>query len=185
MALEADYNDDAFPLELVVDQSGQGGVGGLPATVAVRLSPTADSYLDWTTNTFKTSGWGLKNKPMTDIGAAGGTVGMYQAILNVQALGFTPLTGLPQVLIAEYTTPPGSNTGGLASDTVIVSELRPDAKRARQAQTNRMESLGGNPGTLTTYDDDNVTPLTTQTLLDWNNNAVDNTDGTPAKRGGA
>lgn len=182
MTIEADYNDTSIPLELAINRGNVGGVPGLTPTVAVRLSPTTDFYLDWSDNTFKNVGWVVKNEPMTDLSLSGGTPGVYQAILNVSALGFTPLTGLPQKLIAEYTST-GSQTGGLAIDTIFVSELRPDAKIARQTDTNRLEAEGGNPGTLTLYEDDNVTVQSVQTLLDFAGNAVVNTTGTPAKRG--
>jgi hypothetical protein len=174
--LEADYDDTTFPLELVVNLIGSGGVPGLACTVAVRLSPTTDFYLDWTTNTFKNAAWGLKDKPMVDIGN-----GVYQVILNVSALGFTPLTGLPQKIIPEYTST-GVGTSGLTSDTVFVSELRPDAETSRQYQSNRLEAIGGLPGTLTLYEDDGVTVKSTQNLLDFAGGAVVNTPGTPAKR---
>lgn len=174
--IEADYNDDSVPLELVVDRIGVGGVPGLACTVAVRLSPTTNSYLDWSDNTFKVAGWGVKDQPMTDLGN-----GIYQQILNVAALGFTPLTGLPQKLIAEYTSP-GAGTSGIASDTLYVSELRPDAERSRQYQSNRLEAIGGAPGTLTLYEDDGVTVLSVQTLTDYAGGPVNNTPGTPAKR---
>ena len=176
MTLEFDFNDTAAPLELVVNLVGTGGVAGLACTVAVRLSPTTNSYLDWSDNTFKTSGWGVKDQPMTDLGT-----GVYQAILNVSLLGFTPLTGLPQKLIAEYNSS-GVGTSGLASDTLIISELRPDAKLSRQYQSNRSEALGGLPGTLTLYEDDGVTVLSVQNLTDYAGNAVVNVPGSPAKR---
>jgi len=176
-SLEADYNDTSFPLELVINLIGQGGVPGLSPTVAVRLSPSTNNYLDWATMTFKTSGWIVKNQPLTDLGT-----GVYQQILNVAGLGFTPLTGLPQKLIAEYTST-GAGTGGLAEDTIIVSELRPDAKLGRQFGTNRLEAEGGFPGTLTLFQDDGVTPQSVQPLLDFAGNPVVNTPGTPAKRG--
>jgi hypothetical protein len=173
--LEFDYNDASAPLELVVNLIGSGGVPGLACTVAVRLSPTTTFYLDWTTNTFKNAGWGVKNQPMTDIGN-----GVYQQILNVAALGFTPLSGLPQWLVAEYSSP-GAGTSGLASDTIIVSELRPDAKTSRQYQSNRLEAIGA-PGTLTLYEDDGVTIKSVQTLRDFVGGPVIDTPGTPAKR---
>lgn len=176
--LEADFSDSSFPLELVVDLIGSGGVAGLTPTVAVRLFPTTDFYLDWTTSTFKNAGWGLKDNPMTNIGN-----GVYQAVLNVAALGFTPKTGLPQKLVAEYTST-GAGTSGIDADVVVVSELRPDAKRARQYGTNRLESIGGTPGSLTLFDDDGVTQLTQQPLTDFAGGTVINTPGTPARRGG-
>jgi|HubBroStandDraft_2_1064218.scaffolds.fasta_scaffold00001_51 hypothetical protein len=175
--LEFDYNDADGALELVVNLIGVGGVPGLTCTVAVREAPTTNSYLDWNDYTFKTVGWVTKFQPMTDIGN-----GMYQAILNVPLLGFTPLTGLPQILVAEYNSS-GVGTSGLASDTIFVSELRPDAKLARQYDTNRATTIGGLPGTFTLYEDDGVTVQSTQTLLDFAGNAVVNTPGTPAQRG--
>jgi hypothetical protein len=183
--LEADFNDTSFPLELVINLQNVGGVPGLSPTVALRMSPTTDSYLDWSDNTFKTAGWAVKDQPMTDVSLTGGTPGMYQQILNVAALGFNTLSPLPQKLIAEYTST-GAGTGGLGSDVVIVSELRPDAKIARQTDTNRLEAEGGAPnGTLTLYEDDGVTVQSVQQLNDFAGGPVVNTVGTPAKRGPA
>jgi len=175
--LEADYNDDEFPITLVVNKTDIGGVPGLFPTVAIRLFPSLTLYLDWFDLTFKAAGWVILNEPMTDCGG-----GWYQAILNVAGLGFTPLTGLPQKLIAQYTTT-GVGTGGVDEDVVIVSELRPDSKLSRQIATNRLEALGGFPGTLTLYEDDAVTVQSVQPLLDYSGGAVINTSGTPAKRG--
>ena len=114
-SLEADYNDSSFPLELVVDLLNVGGVPGLTPTVAVRLSPTTNSYLDWTTNTFKTSGWVVKYQPMTDISASGGTPGVYQQILNVAALGFNTLSPLPQKLVIQKTRTSRVCSGGITT----------------------------------------------------------------------
>ena len=175
--LEADYNDDEFPLNLVVDLLNIGGVPGLTPTVAVRLFPSITLYLDWSDLTFKAAAWVVKNLPMTDCGD-----GFYQAVLNVAGLGFTPLSGLPQKLIAQYTTT-GGGTSGVDEDIVIVSELRPDAKLSRQIATNRLEALGGSPGTLTLYEDDGVTVQSVQQLRDYTGGTVVNTPGTPAKRG--
>lgn len=178
--LEADYTDTSFPLELVIDLQNFGGVTGVATTVAVRLSPTTNSYLDWSDNLFKTSGWVVKDQPMTDLGT-----GVYQQILNVAALGFTTLSPLPQKLIAEYTSS-GLGTGGLDADIIIVSELRPDAKIARQYDTNILIAEGGSPnGTLTILADDNVTVQAVQTLKDYAGGPVINTTGTPAIRGPA
>jgi hypothetical protein len=183
--LEADYTDSSFPLDLSINQVNVGGVPGLTPTVAIRLSPTTDSYLDWSDNTFKTFGWVVRDQPMTDISVTGGTPGVYQQILNVAALGFTTLSPLPQKLIAEYTST-GTGTGGLDTDTIIVSELRPDAKIARQYDTNILIAEGGAPnGTLTIMADDNVTVQAVQTLNDYAGGPVENTTGTPAKRGPA
>lgn len=174
-SLEADYDDSSFPLELVVNVAGVGGISGLVCTVAVRESTTTNSYLDWSTNTFKTSGWGVKNQPMTDLGT-----GVYQAELSVAALGFTPMTGLPVYLVAEYTSF-GVGTSGLAIDYVTVSELRPDAKLSRQYNTNKLTSLA--PGVLTLYEDDGSTVQSAQTLTDAVGNPTVNVPTAPQIRG--
>jgi hypothetical protein len=155
-ALEADYNDPTFALELSVSDNGS-GVPGLTCTVAIRLAGTAE-YLDWATNVFSLGPWAVKNQPMVGIG----TTGVYQVNLPVAALGFTPLSGLPVFLVAEYTQSNGTGVGAI--DNVTVSELRPDAKLARQYNTNKLTSLA--PGTLTIYEDDGVTVQSVQTLTD-------------------
>jgi len=174
---EVDYSDAAYPLELVVNDAGVGGVSGLTCTVAIRQASTTNSYLDWSDATFKTSGWSVKNQPLTDLGT-----GIYQVALNVASLGFTPAGGLPVKLVAEYSST-GSGTSGLAIDTLIVSELRPDAKIARQFNTNKLVAQGGNPGTLVLYEDDGATVQSTQNLEDYAGGAVTNTPGSPAQRG--
>jgi len=175
--LEVDYNNAAYVLTLTVNLLNSGGVPGLNPTVAIRLAPTTNEYWDWATNTFKTSGWTTQFEPMTDLGT-----GRYQAVLNVAAMGFTPLSGLPQTLIAEYNIPnPGHQ--GISTDEITVSELRPATTRTRQYATNRMETVA--PGTMTLFQDDAVTPLTTQTLTDAGNGPIVNAPGAPQKRGAA
>ena len=112
---------------------------------------------------------------MTDLGN-----GMYQTALAVSALGFTPLTGLPVELVAEYSQD-GATVGGV--DILTVSELRPDAKLSRQYQTNRLESLA--PGTLTLYQDDAATVQSVQTLTDAAGGPTVNVPTAPQKRGAA
>lgn len=175
-AREADYNDPAFPLELTVNQTNVGGVAGLACTVAIRLAGSAGFYLDWSTNTFKNAGWVTQFQPMTDIGN-----GDYEAILPVAALGFTTLTPLPVVLVAEYHSPGAPVTGGLDHDEVTVSELRPDAKLARQYNTNKLTALA--PGQLQLFADDGVSVQSTQTLLDAFGNPIINKPSVPAIRG--
>jgi hypothetical protein len=175
--LEADYNDASFPLELTVNNAGVGGVTGLTCTVAVRQAGTTSSYLDWATNTFKTSSWTTKNQPMTDLGT-----GCYQTALPVSLLGYT--LGSEAKLVAEYTSS-GVGAGGFAADTICVSPLRPNAQLARQYQTNKAVALGATVGTLTVYADDGVTALKVHTLADFAAGQVSNVAGTPAQRGSA
>lgn len=179
--LEADFNDTAFPLTLVIDSITSGPLPGQSPTVAVRLAPTTNSYLDWTTLTFKVAGWGVKFLPMTDLSLVGGSPGVYQAILDVAGLGFTPKTGLPQKLIAEYQWT-GVSASGVDADTVMVSELRPDSKVSRMYNTNRLETVAGSPnGQLNLYDD-NGALFSTQTVNDGSGGGIATGALVPAKR---
>lgn len=174
--IECDYNNPAQPLELnVIDTTTGSGIPGLTCTVAVRLAGTAE-YLDWTTNLFSLGPWVVKNQPMADLGT-----GVYQVSLPVSLLGFTPLTGLPQELVAEYTQSRGVNVGGI--DYLTVSELRPDSKLSRQYNTNRLDALA--PGQLTLYEDDGVTVQSVQTLTDATGGPTVDAPGAPQKRGPA
>jgi hypothetical protein len=105
---------------------------------------------------------------------------VYQTQLSVAALGFTPLSGLPVCLIAEYTSS-GAGTSGLAADNITVSELRPDAKLARQYNTNKLTSLA--PGALTLYEDDGTTVQSVQPLTDASGNPTVNVPSAPQIRG--
>lgn len=172
-AVEVDWNAPAEPLELNVVQLGA-GVPGLTCTVAVRKGGTTGTYLDWATNLFSNGPWALKNQPLVDLGT-----GVYQTSLPVAALGFTPLTPLPVYLVAEY-----SQSGQLvgAVDFLTISELRPDAKAARQYNTNKVTALA--PGVLTRYADDGVTVLSTQPLTDAGGGPTVDVPTAPQQRGG-
>jgi len=173
--LEADWNDPNFPLELNVVNNGS-GVSGLICTVAIRLAGTVASYLDWNDYIFKTFGWVTKNQFMVDLGT-----GVYQTQLAVSAMGFTPLTGLPVELVAEYTQSGGSGCG--AMDEITVSELRPATTLSRQYNTNRSSVLA--PGNFTLYEDDGVTVLSVQSLTDATGGPTVDVTGAPQKRGPA
>lgn len=163
----------SWPLELVVDSFGSGGIGGLTPTVAIRNAATTDSYLDWNDFTFKTSGWALKDAPMTEIVA-----GIYQRQLPVAALGLDS----GETLAAEYTTT-GPGVAGVDVDTILLSDEAEQVALVRKMHTNRCDVVGGAPGTMTYFDDDNATPLGSQTLRDVNGGPVADTPGSPARRG--
>lgn len=173
---EADFNDTQVPLELVVDVLGRGGLPGLTPTVAIRLFPSTNLYLDWVDLKFKAAGWGLKFNPMVDIGN-----GIYQQIFNAAGVTTANALPIPYKVTAEYNTT-GVCTSGEALDLIFVTELRPDAKLARQFNTNRLESFGGNPGQLVLFADDGVTVQSTQQLRDFLGGAVIDSPGCPAKR---
>ena len=177
-AIEIDFNSSEQPLELVLVNLSGAGIPGQACTVAIRLTVAAGGYaagdyLDWSTNTFKAAGWGVKNEPMTDLGN-----GTYQALLPVAALGFTTQTPLPVYLAAEYTQN-GQGVGDV--EYLTISELRPDGKRNRQYNTNKLDALA--PGDLTLYDDDGVTVVSTQTLTDATGGPTVDQPNAPQKRG--
>jgi hypothetical protein len=162
----------AYPLELVVDRLNQGGIAGVAPTVAIRLLPTTNSYLDWTTNTFKTAGWGVQFQPMADLGG-----GLYQQLLSIVALA-QPLGTL---LSAEYAFS-GPQGAGIDQEVLRVSSARADALLVRKYHTNRLAEASGNPGSLVLYDDDSATPIKTHQLSDESGGAVNPAFGTPARR---
>lgn len=173
-ALEVEQLETALPLELTVDKLGLGGLTGLSPTVAVRNASTVDSYLDFSDNTFKTSGWTTKYAPMSEVER-----GHYQRLLNVASLGLA--VGFR--LVAEYHADNGFGVVGDDLDLFLVTNKRANAELLRQALTNRLEEVSGNPGSLTLYADDATTVLKTWTLKDESGSAVLPAAGTPARRG--
>lgn len=168
-----DTTETALPLDLTVNQFSVGGVTGLVPTVAVRLAATGTpQYLDWASNTVKTSGWTTKYQNMTEIER-----GHYQQLLNISVLSLA--VGVK--LIAEYAAVVGGVTY-TSSDTVLVNNIASQVTLLRQIGKNKLVELSGNPGTLTLYADDTVTVLETWTLTDENGNAVLPAIGTPARR---
>lgn len=107
---QAERTDTAVPLELVV--SGDGGVAGLTAVVAVREGGTADNYLDFADLTFRTSGWTTQQAALADLGA-----GRYAF---AGGLDLTAITGLPTSpqLVAEYSV--SGTISGEASDLILL-----------------------------------------------------------------
>lgn len=169
---DVDAAQTAQPLVLVVDRLNVGGVPGLGPTVALRLLPTTNSYLDWVSQTFKTVGWATKFQPMTDLGS-----GIYQQVLNVAGLALPVGT----LLCAEYAFA-GAQGSGADADVFRISSERADAQLVRQYHTNRLAEASGNPGSLVLYQDDSVTPLRTHQLTDETGQAIIAAPGTPARR---
>ena len=173
MYARVDKSVASFPLVLVVNQPGFGGVAGQTSTVAIRNAATANSYLDWNTGLFATSGWGLKDGPMADIGN-----GIYQRNLLLASAGGI---SAGMLFVVEYTT-----TGvvvGIDQEVYQVTRDVGDLALLRKLATNRLEEVGGNPGTVTLYDDDGVTALMTWSLRDAVGGPVVDSPGAPARRG--
>lgn len=172
MLARIDKSTVSLPLVLDVNQNGVGGVAGQLSTVAIRDATTTNSYLDWTTGFFATSGWVLKDGPMSDIGN-----GIYQRNLLLSvAAGITP----GMFFIAEFSTV--GVVMGVDQETYQVIHETGDLAFLRKMATNRLEEHGGTPGTVTLYDDDAVTPLMIWQLRDSNGGGVVDSAGSPARR---
>ncbi len=167
-------NETSLPLDLTIDEPGVGGVVALSPTVAIR-NILNGSYLDWSTMTFKTSGWITKNQLMSEIGN-----GFYETILNIAALELS--VGIK--LSAEYNTN-STILPGVDADLFILDQEQQQINFLRKMATNRLEEKSGDPGSLTLYDDDDVTVIETWELLDEAGGPVLPAIGTPAKRSAA
>jgi hypothetical protein len=175
--IQTDNTETALPLELTINVVPGGGLTGLTPTVALRLTATGTpSYLDFATNTFKTSGWTTKYQTMSEIER-----GHYQYLANISALGLAVGTKLS----AEYHFDSGTGLTGDGQDIVVINNTAAQVTFLRKVAKNRLEETSGNPGTLVLYDDDGATPLETWSLRDETGGAVNPATGTPAKRSAA
>lgn len=172
--LLVEYSNPAFPL--VVTLVKNGGLTGASPVVALRDGATLNSYLDWSDDTFKTSGWTLKNALLTEIGA-----GQYQRLLDLSAI---PGLTYGQALVAEFSVTDG---GALwtGHDVLLLIDTGTNVELLRKMVTNRFEETPGNPGIAVLFDDDGVTPLLSWQLRDASGNAVLSNVGAPAKRSAA
>lgn len=171
--LVADVNT-VFPLTLVVNRAGVGGVTGLSPTVALRKGSDPTSYLDWSDNTFKTGGWAQRFAVLAEV-----ENGHYQRMLSLPDIGAAPSDSF----VAHFKVDNGGDVKGVAEDVILVSEdLSGDMSLLRKALTNRMEETPGNPGQLTLFDDDGLSILARWEIRDASGGAVIGTVGTPARR---
>lgn len=168
-----DKNTASLPLVLVVNLPGVSGVVGQTSTVAVRDASTTNSYLDWNTGLFATSGWGVKDAPMTSIGN-----GIYQR--NLPLASSTGIVAGMCVVI-EYTT--NGTVSGIDQEVYQVTRSSADIALLRKLATNRLEEIGGSPGVVHLYDDDGVTVLMSWNLRDALGGPVVDSVGAPARRG--
>lgn len=176
--------DGVAPLELIVSDA-DGGVAGLTCAVAIRDAHTAQSYLDWSDGTFKTSGWMERTRALSE-----GLAGRY-VLEDGLDLDDITLPAATEVLVAEYSI--SGDLVGAASDYIqlgaggvraeLAAELA-DATLARKMLTNRqeLEGFGQVPALLTTYDDDGTTPLVRQRVRTDGGEAVQTAEGVVTKR---
>jgi len=170
-SLVVEVTDTAVPLDVTIVK--QGGVTGASPTVALRDGATTNSYLDWSDNTFKTSGWGSKYASLTEVER-----GHYQRLLNLTLIsGLTP----GKALVAEFAVVDGGATWG-DHDILLLTDTGMTVTLLRKMATNRFEESAGNPGSITLYDDDSTTPLLSWQLRDSTGGAVIANVGAPAKR---
>jgi hypothetical protein len=108
-----DADDSNLPLTLTINRAGDGGLTGLAPTVRLRLGHTADTYLDWADNTFKTVGWTTLNAAMSEVGD-----GHYLQTLDMSAV--TVATG--RTLVAEYSVDDGGEVKAVAADTLHLTD---------------------------------------------------------------
>jgi hypothetical protein len=75
----------------------QGGITGLTVAVRIRDGRTTNSYLDFSDDTFKTSGWSAQTASLTDIGD-----GFYSLSSGLDLSAITNLPAATHYLVAEY-----------------------------------------------------------------------------------
>lgn len=164
----------SFPLTLVVNRAGVGGIEGLSPTVALRSGSNPASFLDWSDNTFKTSGWTTKYAILAAVER-----GHYQRMVDLDDFG--AIGG--DSFVAQFFVDDGVDVRGEAEDVVlVVSNASTDVSLMRKALTNRMEETPGNPGQLVLFDDDGISILARWEIRDAAGNGIVSTVGTPARR---
>lgn len=174
IAITVEKQITAFPLSLNLQQEGVGGISGQAPTVKVRRGSTTNSYLDFSDNAFKTSGWVLKEASMQEVGD-----GNYQRSLDIASLAVVK----DDVLVAEYHVDDGGDVVGSALDLLIVTEFGFDLAFVRKSVTNRMATFAGTPGVLLLFDDDDSTVIGRWELRDSADGGIIATVASPAKRG--
>lgn len=103
-------SDTKAPIDLAVDSSG--GVAGLSVSASLRDLGDNSSYLDFTDNTFKNSGWTTKTTALSEIGG-----GFYSATIDLTAITNFPSSNH---LVIEYSIS-GSVTA-VATGLITISQ---------------------------------------------------------------
>jgi hypothetical protein len=93
--IEVERTETQVPLELVVTQSGIGGITGLVPVARIRDGNTPNSYLDFNDFTFKIAGWVAQTISLTEVGN-----GFYTEFLDLTAI--TNLPDATHYLNAEF-----------------------------------------------------------------------------------
>jgi hypothetical protein len=112
--IHAERTQTNVPLYLSVTRTGAGGVAGLTAVVAIRDGQSTTSYLDWSDQTFKTSGWTTREAAMADLGG-----GFYARAGGLNLSTITNLPGTTTHLVAEYRV--SGIYAGVSTDHILLA----------------------------------------------------------------
>ncbi|MCG8435114.1 MAG: hypothetical protein MJA83_13890 [Gammaproteobacteria bacterium] len=99
MTVLAELSRTDYPIEINVDQAG--GVNGLTVVAAIRDPVTANSWLDFSDNTFKTVGWTTRQATLTNFDATNAP-GSYRLTGGVNISAWTGLSASADHFIVEY-----------------------------------------------------------------------------------
>ncbi len=166
--------DEAVSLTLSVHDSS-GGVAGLAAVVAIRLSETPDTYLDFDDLTFKASGWTTKRASLTDIGG-----GIYAGAPVVDLGSVTNLPGSTRSLAAEYEVT--GAVDGVDVDVIEIDDSGPLLEDLHGIANNRLE-VNLSTQALELYDEAGSTVIRSWDLATDGGEPVTTASGVQTKRG--
>ena len=121
MTVVAERTEVAAPLEIQVNDNS-GGVTGLTVLVAVRDAQTANSWLDFSDLTFKTSGWTTRQAAVAEV-SAGNAPGVYRLTSGLNVGGITNLPSTTFNFILEYDVS-GSVTGNVIEQMQLVETFK-------------------------------------------------------------
>lgn len=108
--VQAERTDTNVPVTFVIDT----GTTGLTVTVRVRDGSTTNSYLDFSDNTFKTSGWTSQTSTLTDINS-----GFYALAGGLNLAAMTNLPTTTHTLLLEFVV-----TGAFSGSAVDIIQVR-------------------------------------------------------------
>lgn len=172
--ITADVASTSVPLPFLVTLNGVGQTGQAP-TVALRRASGLNSYLDWSDNTFKTSGWTTKYATMSEVER-----GHYQKTVSMVAIA----AAAGDYFSVEYHVDNGSTVVGDENDTLRVTAVASEVTMVRQLGYNKLILTPGLPGILDLYNDAGTLIIKTANLYDYLGGAIVGAAGAPTTRGG-
>lgn len=119
MTVVAERTETSVPVEVTIDRNG--GVTGLTVVVAVRDAQTANSWLDFNDDTFKTNGWTTRQASLAEVSAANAP-GVYRLSSGLDISAITNLPVSTDNLVLEYDIS-GSVSGNLSEQLQLVNSF--------------------------------------------------------------